>query len=344
MTTMHEASRARLRRGWRSLAVLGAVALAVTACAPSGPSTDPTDDGGDIAYPERPVELVVGFNAGGALDLAARELAKDMPSDFGQSVAVVNVAGNGGVIGANQVFTSAADGYTAYFGSVAALAIQPWRADSDVPYGGPDDYTPVANVLYFPQVLSVAASASYSTPEEFVAYAKKHPGTIRVGTGGVGTLPDIALQQMIRELDLDIVTVPFQGFAQSVPALLSGSIEGIISSPADVAQHVEAGSLKVLGSFNDDPIPSMPEVKSFTTAGVDYTQDNYYFVVLPKGVPDAVRDKLAAAIQKAVETDAFATWAEGVGATIQFQDAATLTERLQSDYDRYETIVSDLGF
>src|SRR5690606_3468843 len=163
------------------------------------------------------------------------------------------------------------------------------------------------------------------------------------GTGGVGTLPDIAVQQAKRDLNIDITDVPFQGFAQSVPALLSGSIEAIVSSPADVAQHVEAGTLKVLGTFNDDPIPSMPDVQSFTTAGMEYTQDNYYFVVAPKGVPDEIVDKLADAIEATVATPDFTKWAESVGATIQFQDGDELGERLQSDYERYEQIVGDLG-
>lgn len=332
------------RRSWqRSLATLGLAGVMVAglgAC--STPASEP-EPGEGISYPERPVQFVVGFNAGGALDLSARQLAKDFPADFGQNVVVVNVAGDGGVIGANQVFTATADGYTAYFGSVAALAIQPWRSGSDVPYGDTADYTPVANVLYFPQVLSVAADAPYDTPQEFVDYAKAHPGEIRAGTGGVGTLPDIALQQAIRELDIDLTVVPFQGFAQSVPALLSGAIEAIVSSPADVAQHVEAGTLKVLGTFNQDPIPSMPDVPSFTTAGMEYTQDNYYYVVAPKGTPDEIVAKLADAIKAAVETSDFTEWADANGATVQFQDGKELGDRLQSDYERYEKIVSDLG-
>lgn len=326
-------------RGLSLVAAAGALMLTLGACTSTAASPEP---GETVAYPERPVQFVVGFNAGGALDLAARELVKDLPEEFKQSV-VVNQAGDGGVIAASDVFGSPADGYKAYFGSIAALAIQPWRTGTDVPYGGPEDYTPVANVLAFPQVLSVPADAPYDTPEEFVDYAKDHPGEVRIGTGGAGTLPDIALQQLIRELDVDITDVPFQGFAQSVPALLSGSIEGIISSPADVAQHVDAGTLKVLGSFNAEPIASMPDVESFTTAGMDYTQDNYYFVVLPPGAPEEVVDKLAAAIEEAVSTDEFAAWADQVGATVQFQDADELSARLQDDYDRYEQIVTDLG-
>jgi tripartite-type tricarboxylate transporter receptor subunit TctC len=333
------------KRSWVALAVTGVLALGLGACSTSG-TTGGGGGGGDDAgldYPKSPVQVVVGFNAGGALDLAARQLAKDMPSDFGSNLVVVNVAGDGGVIGANQVFSAAADGYTVYFGSVAALAIQPWRADSNVPYGDTSDYTPVANVLYFPQVLSVPADAPYDTPKEFIEYAEDHPGEVRIGTGGVGTLPDIALQQMKRELDVDVTDVPFQGFAQSIPALLSGSIEGVVSSPADVAQHVDAGTLKVLGTFNEEPIESMPDVKSFTTAGMGYTQDNYYFVVAPKGVPDEVVEKLADGIKAAVESSAFTDWAKSVGATVQFQDADELGARLQGDYERYEQIVGDLG-
>ena len=331
-----------VHRGLRRLSLVAAASALMLTLGACSSATAPANESEGSGYPERPVQFVVGFNAGGALDLAARELVKDLPEEFRQSV-VVNQAGDGGVIAASDVFGSPADGYKAYFGSIAALAIQPWRSGTDVPYGGPEDYTPVANVLSFPQVLAVPADAPYDTPQEFVDYAREHPGKVRIGTGGAGTLPDIALQQMIRELNLDITDVPFQGFAQSVPALLSGSIEGIISSPADVAQHVEAGNLKVLGSFNADPIASMPDVESFTTAGMDYTQDNYYFVALPPDAPKEVVDKLASAVEEAVGTDEFKTWADQVGATVQFQDAEELGARLQDDYDRYEQIVSDLG-
>lgn len=318
-----------------------ALALALTAC--GGPTGAEPSNGGGIAYPERPVEVVVGFNAGGALDLVARQLAKDFPADFGQSLVVLNQPGDGGVIGAQTVFNSAPDGQTAYLGSVAAMAVQPWRSDSNVPYGGPEDYTPVATILAFPQVMAVPADAPYDTPAEFAEYAEDHPKEVRVGTGGIGTLPDVALSQLKSELDLDLVSVPFQGFAQSVPAILGGSIEAIIASPADVKPHVESGALKIIGSFNESEVPGFPEVESFTTAGMAYTQDNYYFLLLPAGVDDAIVEKLSSAVEDAVADPDFVEWAESNSAVIQYEDSATLTERLQEDYTRYEDIIRDIG-
>jgi len=326
-----------------TVGVIVSAAIALTACAGGGGGNAAATTDAGTPYPERPVQVIVGFAAGGALDLVAREVAKDMPKSFGQNLVVVNQAGDGGVIGANAMMQSKPDGYTAYLGSVAAMAIQPWRAGTDVPYGGPDDYTPVANLLYFPQVLAVSADAPYDDPEEFVEYAKEHPGELRVGTGGIGTLPDVALSEMKAQLSIDVTSVPFQGFAQSVPALLGGSIEGIIASPADVGQHVEAGEMKIIGTFNEDPIPSMPEVESFTTVGMDYTQDNYYFVLLPKGTPEDVTEKLEGALKEAVESDAFTEWAESNNAVVQFQDSDELKKKLQADYDRYEKIIGDLG-
>ncbi|WP_157802862.1 Bug family tripartite tricarboxylate transporter substrate binding protein [Compostimonas suwonensis] len=334
---------ATLRRRIRHAAIAGiaaAAALALAACSSTGSGGEAS---GGSNYPQHPVQLIVGFAAGGALDLVAREVAKDIPQDFGQSVVVVNQAGDGGVIGASAMLGAKPDGYTAYLGSVAAMAIQPWREGVDVPYKGPDDYTPVAGLLYFPQVLAVSASAPYDTPQDFVDYAKSHPGEIRVGTGGVGTLPDVALQEMIQELSVDITSVPFQGFAQSVPALLGGSIEAIISSPADVAQHVASGDMKIIGSFNDKPIPSLPDVESFTTAGVTYTQNNYYFVLLPKDTPADVTETLQDALKAAIESDSFTTWAEANSAIVQYKDSSELGETLQTDYDRYKKIIGDLG-
>lgn len=336
---MQQRRSTRLIRSTSLAALSVATLVALAGCAGN---TDGTPGQGP-SYPQRSVEIVVGFNAGGALDLVARQLAKDFPDDFGQQLVVLNQPGDGGVIGAQTVFTSAPDGYRAYLGSVAAVAVQPWRADSSVPYEGPEDYTPVATILAFPQVMAVPVSAPYDTPAEFATYAEEHPGSVRVGTGGIGTLPDVALSQLGSELDVDLVSVPFQGFAQSVPAILGGSIEAIIASPADIKPHVESGALKIIGSFNEGEVPGFPDVQSFTTAGMTYTQDNYYFLLLPPGADSEVVDTLGAAVEKAVADPDFVAWAESNSAVIQYEDAATLTSRLEEDYARYEDIIRDIG-
>jgi tripartite-type tricarboxylate transporter receptor subunit TctC len=296
-----------------------------------------------VPFPEKPVDLVIGFAAGGALDLVGRALAESITECWDQPLTITNRDGAGGTIAASEVVEAAPDGYTSYLAPVAAMAAQPHRANSDTAYQGPDDYQPVANLVYFPQVLAVGADAPYSTIEEFIAYAKEHPGDITVGSGGEGTLPHLTLEALKQQAEIDLTHVPFNGFAESVPAVIGGSVDAIIVTPADMVPHVEAGTAKIIGVFSGDRIDTFPDSPTFKEAGVDFVQDNYYFVMVPKGTPTEVVSTYADALKCAVETDSFEEFAADRGAVIDYLGPDDTKARVQSDFDRFGSVITELG-
>lgn len=302
-----------------------------------------TEPGDQAAYPEQAVEMVVGFGAGGALDLVARAASESIGECWDQPLSVMNKEGAGGTIGASEVVQAEPDGYSSYLASVAIMAAQPHRADSGTAYEGPDDYQLVANLLYFPQVLAAREDAPFDDIGEFLAYAEEHPGEITVGSGGEGTLPHLTLEALGQEAEVDLTHVPFNGFAESVPAVLGGNVDTIIVTPADMVPHVESGDAKIIGVFSQDRINTFPDSETFVEAGVEFVQDNYYFVLVPSGTPQGHVQTFAEALECVVQTSGFQDFAENSGAVIEYLGPEEIHERLQADYERFGDVIAELG-
>lgn len=313
-------------------------AAATTAGSSSAaPSEEP------ISYPEEPITLVVGFGAGGGLDIVARAIADASSECTDQPITVVNQEGAGGTIAASEVANGEPDGYTAYLGAVANMVAQPHRAGADLGYDSPDDYSPVMNVLYFSQVMAVSPDAPYQTIEEMLEYAEQNPGEITVGSGSEGSLPHLTLEAMKREAGVDITHVPFTGFSESVPAFLGGHIDAVIVTPADMVAHVEAGDAKIIGVFSDERIDVFPDAPTFTESGVSYAQDNYYMVILPDETPEPIVNALHDILKCTIETDEFVEFAENAGATVDYAGPADLKAQMEADYERFGELIPELG-
>lgn len=339
------------------LVALATLALTVTACAGGGsePSAETSEEQAtgepqptaeEVSatqaedFPEGPVDLVVGFGAGGALDLVARALAENMPEEV--PITVLNREGAGGTIAASEVVRSDADGQTAYLAATTIMTAQPHQ-NPDVAYQGPATYRPVLKVVYFPQVFAITPNQPYATVEEMIDYAKENPGEIRVGTGGEGTLGHLTLESLKSQADIDLTHVPFSGFSEAVPALVGEQVDAIIVTPADIISQVEAGNVKALAVFSEERSDALPDTPTFSEDGVAFTQDNYYFVIVPKDVPDDKAQILHDAFKAAIETEAFQEFANTNGAVVDYAGPEDLMGLLQSDYDKFGTLVEELG-
>ena len=316
-------------------AAIAAVLFVASACGGEGPQADATEK-----YPQKSIDLVVGFGAGGALDLVARALADNMKEPF--NVTVINRDGAGGTIAASEVVRAKPDGYTAYLASTTIMTAQPHR-NADLAYQGPDTYTPLLKVVSFPQVLAISSTAPYRTVAEFLDYAKANPGKIRVGTGGEGTIGHLTMESVAQKSGISYTHVPFQGFSESVPALLGGHVEAVMATPADVVSHVKAGKMKPLAVFSSKRAPVFPDAPTMAESGIDEVQDNYYFVILPPGVDPAVASALRDAFKAAMETPGFTAFAEDRGAFVDYADEKALTDLLNEDYAKFGEVIKRLG-
>ena len=253
------------------------------------------------AYPAKPVRLIVGFPAGGQVDIIARLFGQWFGERLGQAVVVENKPGAGGNLGAQAVINAAPDGYTLFF--AAASNTVNTTLFADLPYDFARDTTPVGPVNRIPLVLEVNPTFAANTVADLIAYAKANPGKLSVGSPSAGTPPYLAVELLKMVAGIDIVHVPYFGENQMITDLLGAQLLAGLGGISSGIGHFRAGKLWALGVTTAARIPELPDVPAVGETIAGFEASGWSGVVAPKGTPKAVVDTLAAAIA-AVQADA----------------------------------------
>jgi tripartite-type tricarboxylate transporter receptor subunit TctC len=321
----------------RCLVLLVAVALFTSGCSALGLNQGSSGP----AYPTRAVTMIVPYAAGGSTDLMARKVAEMAKAQTGQPFEVVNRAGGSATVGVSEALRAAPDGYTLAYATSAAMAIQPNMADSG--YKGPADYVPVAKIASGATVVIVKADSQFKDMRDFVAYAKAHPGELRVGVATRGGVGHLDLEELKETAGAQFTFVPLGGGGESIPAVLGGHIEATTTSAASVQGHVQAGTIRILGIPSDKRTALFPEVQTFKEQGFDVTRSEYHVIVAPKGTPDKVAQTLQDMVKKITDDPAFKKFAEDNGQILDYKDMAGTRAQLETDYAFYGPVVQKLG-
>jgi tripartite-type tricarboxylate transporter receptor subunit TctC len=264
-------------------------------------------------YPNRDLTYIVPFNPGGSTDPLGRAFAAQLAKTLPGSVNVENRAGGSATIGTNLVVRAKPDGYTMGLGDSAALTYQP-LVNSGLAYKSTDDYQMVVKLADVPALLLVRPDAPWKNFDEFMAYAKKNPGKVRVAVSGVRSISDLVIQQLNRSANTKIATIPFTGGGgEGLIAVMGGRVEAAIGYGGNPIAQAKAGKLKVLAVFAKGKYPLAAEAASVPDSGYNATLPASYSVIAPKGMPKNIQDKLIAASQKAVQTPEFQTFAKNNG-------------------------------
>ena len=202
-------------------------------------------------FPEKPITILVGYDVDSVGDQIARGLAEAAKKHLSQPIVVVNRPGASGTIAISEAVAAKPDGYTLGLGTIGNLTVQPHR--SNLAYGGPDTYTPVAKLVSYPNVLIVGAGASWKNIGEFLNHARAHPGQVKVGVPGVATVAHLNLEQLKLLAGLNLAVVFFDGPHQ-VTAAIRGQIDAAVAGPAPVMQYITSGKAVMLGVFGDPDV------------------------------------------------------------------------------------------
>jgi tripartite-type tricarboxylate transporter receptor subunit TctC len=253
-------------------------------------------------FPVRPIRAVVPYAAGGLPDTMTRIASQKMTEVLGQQIVVDNRPGAGGISGCELVAHASPDGYTLLIADVAQTAINP-ALFAKLPYDTLRDFAPVSLMGTSGQFLVAHATVPANTLKELIALARSKPGQLRYGSGGIGSVHHLSMEALKTPLKLDIVHVPYKGTGQAVPALLAGEVSLLFAALPSIAPHVKAGRLKLLGVNTlkrNAQAPGVPTIGEIT--GIkDYDYPPAIGVMAPAKTPKAVIDRLAAAVQKAVQ-------------------------------------------
>jgi tripartite-type tricarboxylate transporter receptor subunit TctC len=248
------------------------------------------------SYPVRPIKMIVPFPAGGATDTAARLVAQRLQMGLGQTILVENQGGAGGTIGARQVATAPADGYTIMMGSVGTFGSHPLLYKLD--YDPVKAFAPVATAVVDKGVLVAGPSLPVKTIQDLVAQAKANPGKLNYGNA-IGIGPHFVAEMFKLKAGVDIVHIPYRGGAPMISDLLAGQIHMTINGKSVLFPHIQAGKLRPLAVTSAQRWSELPDVPTLVELGyMDAAYDTLFGVVAPMGTPAPVIDKLNATINE----------------------------------------------
>lgn len=249
------------------------------------------------AFPEKPLELVVPFPAGGGGDLSARIIAAGLTERLGQPVRVSNATGAGGVIGMSKVASAPSDGYTLAYAAVDAFAVNPF-VFKKLPYQY-KDFTLIGLASRTGLMLLVDPELPINNLAQFIAYAKANPGKLVWGSAGTALTSHQALEYLKQKDDINILHVPFSGGAAAVNDFLGKRVSVIANTPSSSAQFVKTGQMRPLGITLPMRSPVLPNVPTFAEQGrPDFDFDVKYAILAPAATPRNAVERLQTALRE----------------------------------------------
>jgi tripartite-type tricarboxylate transporter receptor subunit TctC len=251
------------------------------------------------AWPSKPVRVIIPYPPGGGAEAAARFLANHFTQAFGQPFVIDNRPGGNTVIGAEAAAKAAPDGYTLLVTGGSTMSIQPLVFAGKLPYDPLSDFAPVTQVSHFPFFLVVPASIKVGTLAELVAYAKTRPGQLSYASNGSGTMAHLGMEMLKQATGMELLHVPYKGFAPALPDLLSGRVAVMMADLAPVGQQVRAGTLKALAVTSQQRSSFLPEVPTIAELGVaGYELDVWFGLFAPAKTPGDIVARLNAEARK----------------------------------------------
>jgi tripartite-type tricarboxylate transporter receptor subunit TctC len=251
-----------------------------------------------LDYPTRPVRIVVGFTAGGGVDITARLIGQRLSERLGQSFFTENRPGAGGNIGTELVVSATSDGYTLLLATVpnAVNASLYEKLNFDFIR----DTAPVAGVIRVPMVILLNPSVPAKTVAEFISYAKANPGKINMASAGNGTAPHMAGELFKMMAGVDLVHIPYRGQAPALTDLLGGQVQVLFATAPGTTDYIATGKLRALAVTTASRAELLPDLPPVGDSVPGYETSQWYGICAPKNTPAEIVDKLNKEINAAI--------------------------------------------
>ncbi|MBY6136386.1 tripartite tricarboxylate transporter substrate binding protein [Leisingera sp. XS_AS12] len=295
-------------------------------------------------YPEKPITMIVPWNAGGGTDAIARTLASGLEEELGVPVAVVNRSGGAGVVGHNAMVTAPKDGYTIGFATAEMLTYY-WTGNAEFSV---DDFTPLALVNFDPSAFHVSASSSWENLDQAIAAIKAEPeGTYKMSGTAVGAAYHLAFAGFLQQQGVDplkVTMVPSQGAAPGFQELAAGGVEIIPSSLPEGKTMMDAGLSKAIAVFADDRNASFPDVPTASEqTGTPYAAGTWRGLVGPADMDAEAAEKLEAAAQAVFESESFQTFMTQQGFGAQYRGGDDFGTFLKATHQSIGEVMQSIG-
>ena len=289
-------------------------------------------------YPDKPITFVVPAVAGGAADVLTRALTAELTQRLGQPFIVLNKPGASGAIGLDAIAKAKPDGYTIGMHNLAILV--GGLTATKTPYQ-PDDLIPIAKMFTQPNLLAVNPNLPVHSVAELVAYAKAHPHAVFYGSSGTGTSLHVVTVLFAQSTGIQIEHVPYKSAPFGEADLAGGQIQMMISNLTSLGPQAKAGRVRALAITGPQRSPLLPDVPTMAEAGVPAAQmETWGGVVGPKGIPDAIVEKLNTSINQILADPQLIKRYQEMGSAAAPESAAQFGELIKSESTKWGAVVT----
>lgn len=317
---------------FRPLAIL----LASTAFAVSGAA--------QAEYPERAINMVVPFAAGGPTDNVARSLAEAMRGSLGQTIVVENKGGAGGTLGTSQIARATPDGYNILlmhvgFSTAPSLYKNPG-------YNALESFEPIGLVVDVPMTIIAREDFPPNNIAELADYVKKNKDKVSLANAGVGAASHLCSTILMDALGVQLLTIPYKGTAPAMNDLLGKQVDMLCDQTTNTTQQIEAKRVKAYAVTSLKRVPTLPDLPTMDESGFKgFEVGIWHGMWVPKGTPKPVVDKLVKALQAGLADPKFQERMRGLGATVLEKDANpnALTARVKQQVPQWAELFKKAG-
>ncbi|SAI65782.1 putattive exported protein [Bordetella ansorpii] len=295
------------------------------------------------AYPSRSTTLMVGFSAGGAVDLVARQLGQALGKQFNQPYVIENRPGATGTIAAEATARAKPDGYTLLLGTQSTMVVAP-SMYPNLRFDPIKDFVPVSLVASVPLVLVVHPSLPLHTVQDVIQYAKDRKGELSYASSGLGGPQHVSMELFNAMAGTRMVHIPYKGEANAITDVLGNQVPLMFSNLPTLLPHIRSGKLRAIAVSSLRRSPSAPEIPTVSESGLQgFEALTWFGLYAPAGTPQAAVSRLEAGVQQALaDPDLRAKMAEQ-GATLEGRDSAAFRQYMQAESVKWGGLIKKSG-
>ncbi len=292
------------------------------------------------SYPNKPIKVIVGYAAGGAVDIVARTIGQSISGPLGQPVVVENKPGAGTNIAVKATITSEPDGYTLMMAANALAANM--SLYQPAPFDAERDLVAVSLIGRVPVVIAANPNAPFNTAKQLIDAAKGKPNSIAYGSPGNGSTPHMAIELFARAAGIDLQHIPYRGGSPAITDVIGGQLPLVAVNALEVSPHVKSGKLKVLAVLSPNRSSIFPDVPTIAESGFPgFEASVWYGLVAPAATPKPIVQKLHEEVQKALQTKEVRERMNAVGGEVVPGSSEMFTNLIRSERARYSKLVRE---
>ena len=292
------------------------------------------------AYPSKPVKVVVGYAAGGAVDVVARTIGQSLSATLGQPFVVENKPGAGTNIAVKSVIAAEADGHTLLMAANALAANM--SLYQPAPFDAEKELVAVSMIGRVPVVIAANPNVPYANIKQLIEAAKGKPNSIAYGSPGNGSTPHMAIELFARAAGIDLQHIPYRGGAPAITDAIGGQVPLVAVNALEALPQVRSGRLKVLAVLSLNRSANFPEVATIAESGFPgFEASVWYGLVAPAATPKPIVARLHAEVQKALQTKEVRERMTGVSGEVVPGSAEMFANLIHSERVRYEKLVRE---